>query len=116
VRDRDAKFTRSFDDVFRSEDARVVRTPFRAPRANAYAERWVGTVRRECLDWHLILGERHLARVLAEYADHYNTARPHQALKLQAPLARGQPPPTCGDIVRHDRLGGRIHEYERLAA
>jgi transposase InsO family protein len=116
VRDRDAKFTRSFDDVFCSEGARVVRTPFRAPRANAYAERWVGTVRRECLDWHLILGERHLARVLAEYADHDNTARPHQALELQAPLARGQPPPSRGDIVRHDRLGGRIHEYERLAA
>ena len=116
VRDRAAGFTRSFDDVFRSEGVRVVRTPVRAPRANAHAERWVGTVGRECLDWHLILGQRHRARVLAEYTGHDNTARPHQALELQAPLARGQPPQSSGEVVRRDRLGGRIHEYERLAA
>src|SRR5207248_9706594 len=76
VRDRDAKFRPPFDDVFRSEGVRVVRTPVRAPRANAHAERWVGTVRRECLDWLLIVGRRHLEQVLREYADHYNTARP----------------------------------------
>jgi transposase InsO family protein len=116
VRDRDAKFTRSFDDVVRSEGVRVVRTPVRAPRANAHAERWVGTVRRECLDWLLIVGRRHLERVLREYADHDNTARPHQALGLTAPLARGQPSGSTGEIVRHDRLGGLIHEYERHAA
>jgi putative transposase len=116
VRDRDAKFTPAFDDVFRSEGVRVVRTPVRAPRANAHAERWVGTVRRECLDWLLIVGRQHLERVLREYVDHYNTARPHQALGLRAPLARGQPSAPSGAIVRCDRLGGLIHEYERHAA
>jgi putative transposase len=116
VRDRDAKFTPSFDDVFRSEGARVVRTPFRAPRANAHAERWVGTVRRECLDWLLILGRRHLERVLEEYVDHYNAARPHQALGLRAPLARSHLAVPTGELVRRDRLDGLIHEYERHAA
>jgi putative transposase len=116
VRDRDAKFTRASDDVFRSEGMRVVRAPFRAPRANAHAERWVGTIRRECLDWLLIVGRRHLERVLREYAAHSNTARPHQALGLKTPLARGQPLASTGEIVRADRLGGLIHEYERRAA
>jgi putative transposase len=116
VRDRDAKFPRAFDDVFRSEGVRVVRAPFRAPRARAHAERWVGTVRRECLDWLLVLGERHLERVLHEYAEHYNATRPHQALGLATPLGRGQPAGQVGDIVRRDRLGGLIHEYERKAA
>jgi putative transposase len=116
VRDRDAKFTPAFDAVFRSEGVRVARTPVRAPRANAHAERWVGSVRRECLDWLLIVGRRHLERVLRDYADHYNTARPHQALGLQTPLSRGQPPSATGEIVRHNRLGGLIHEYERQAA
>jgi hypothetical protein len=116
VRDRDAKFTRSFDEVFRSEGVRVVRTPVRAPRANPHAERWVGTVRRECLDWLLIVGRRHLERVLSEYVGHYNAARPHQALGLKAPLARGRPSRPTGEIVRRDRLGGLIHEYERQAA
>jgi transposase InsO family protein len=115
-RDRDAKFTRAFDDVFRSGGVRVVRTPVRAPRANAHAERWVGTVRRECLDWLLIMGRQQLERVLREYADHYNNARPHQALGLTAPSAAGQPSASTGEIVRHDRLSGLIHEYERQAA
>jgi putative transposase len=116
VRDRDAKFARSFDDVFRSEGVRVVRTPVRAPRANAHAERWVGTARRECLDRLLILGRRHLEQVLREYVTHYNTARPHQALGLRAPLARSQLSGSSGEIARRDRLGGLIHEYERRAA
>jgi putative transposase len=116
VRDRDATFARAFDDVFRSEGVRMVRTPVRAPRANAHAERWVGTVRRECLDRMLIVGRHQLERVLREYADHYNTARPHQALGLTAPLADGQPSAATGAIMRHDRLGGLIHEYERQAA
>jgi putative transposase len=119
IRDRDAKFPASFDAVFRAEAVRVVRTPVRAPRANAVAERWVGTVRRECLDWLLILGRGHLEQVLREYVAHYNTARPHRALELQAPLARGQPArPTSriDQVVRRDRLGGLIHEYESVAA
>jgi putative transposase len=80
VRDRDAKFTTAFDAVFAAEGIRVLRTPVRAPRANAYAERWVGTVRRELLDRMLIVGCRQLRWVLAEYADHDNGHRPHRAL------------------------------------
>jgi transposase InsO family protein len=67
IRDRDAKFTASFDEVFRSEGIEVIKTPVRSPRANAYAERWVRTIRTECLDWLLVLGHRHLERVLREY-------------------------------------------------
>jgi putative transposase len=118
IRNRDAKFVASFDAVFRAESVRVVRTPARAPRANAVAERWVGTVRRECLDWTLILGRRHLEQVLEEYVAHYNAARSHRALELRAPLARGQPtqlPSPVEKLIRRDRLGGVIHEYEPLA-
>jgi hypothetical protein len=107
---------RAFDDVFHSEGVRVVRAPFRAPRARAHAERWVGTARWECLDWLLVVGERHLDRVLREYAEHYNAARPHRALQLRSPVSRGQPVSAVGEIVRRDRLAGLVHEYERLAA
>jgi putative transposase len=86
VRDRDTKFTAAFDAVFTAEAIQVLRTPVRAPRANAYAERWVGTVRREALDRMLILGCRHLQAVLAEYVDHYNVHRPHRALGQAPPL------------------------------
>jgi len=86
VRDRDTKFTATFDAVFSAEGIRVLRTPVRAPRANAYAERWVGTVRREVLDRMLIFGRRHLVTVLAEYADHYNVHRPHRPLGQVPPL------------------------------
>jgi transposase InsO family protein len=117
VRDRDAKFTAAFDAVFAAEGIRVLRTPVRAPRANAYAERWVGTVRRELLDRMLIFGCRQLRSVLAEYADHYNGHRPHRALEQIPPLGPGVPvalaPPAR--IVRRDRLGGLIHEYAQAA-
>ena len=115
-RDRDATFAPAFDAVFAAEGVRVVRTPVRAPRANAFAERWVGTVRRECLDRLLILGPRHLGRVLREYVGHYNTARPHRALRLRSPPPRGQPIASAGPVHRHDRLGGLLHEYSRCAA
>jgi putative transposase len=119
IRDRDAKFPSAFDTVFRAQNVRVVRTPPQAPRANAVAERWAGTVRRECLDWVLIFGRRHLEQVLEEYVAHYNTARPHRALQLRAPLACGQPaqlPAGPERVIRRDRLGGLIHEYELVAA
>jgi putative transposase len=119
IRDRDTKFAASFDTVFRAGNVRVVRTPVRAPRANAVAERWVGTVRRECLDWLLILGPRHSEQVLSEYVAHYNTARPHRALQLRAPLARGQATQRAAclrGVIHRERLGGRIHEYEPVAA
>jgi putative transposase len=78
VRDRDSKFTAAFDGVFSGNGTRAIKTPVRSPRANSYAERFVGTLRRECLDQVLVFGERHLRNVLAEYAWHYNGHRPHQ--------------------------------------
>jgi putative transposase len=117
VRDRDTKFTAAFDAVFAAEAIQVLTTPVRAPRANAYAERWVGTVRREVLDRILILGCRQLRAVLAEYVDHYKGHRPHRALAQAPPLEPGVPvvvaPPAR--IVRRDRLGGLLHEYAPVA-
>ena len=116
IRDRDAKFSGPFDEVFRSEGVHVIRTPIRSPKANAFAERLVKTVRRECLDHVLIFGQRHAQRVLEEYLRHYNEERPHRGLALETPepgaaLRRGD-----GTVVRVDRLGGLIHEYRRIAA
>jgi putative transposase len=115
IRDNDGKFTRVFDTVFNTEGIRVVHTPVRAPRANAVAERFVGTVRRECLDWTLIVNHRHLQHVLREFVNHYNGHRPHRALELAPPEPRHPPPtmtsPPAAAIRRHDRLGGLIHEY-----
>ena len=89
IRDRDSKFTASFDAVFAGADIRIIRTPVRAPRANAIAERCIGTLRRECLDHLLITGPRHLAAVLHEYIEHYNTHRPHRSLHLRCPEVLG---------------------------
>ncbi len=85
IHDRDSKFSRAFDEVFRSEGVEIIRTPFRAPNANAFAERWVGTIRRDCLDWLLIARRRQLEHVLRVYVDHYNAHRPHRALGLTPP-------------------------------
>jgi transposase len=118
IRDRDAKYSGPFDEVFRTEGVRILKTPIRAPRANAFAERWIRTARRECLDWVLVLGRRHLERVLRTYAVHYNEARPHRGLDLNTPEPRPDPPPwpTHGARVRtRDVLGGLIHEYELAA-
>jgi len=117
IRDRDGKYSGPFDEVFRSQRIRIVKTPVRAPKANAVAERFVRTVRSECLDWLLILNRRHLERVLRVYIDHYNTQRPHRALKLQPPEPeRPGPPAPVSEIRRRDRLGDLIHEYYRAAA
>jgi putative transposase len=119
LRDRDAKFSRGFDDVFRSEGVKVLLTPVRAPRANAYAERWVRTVRAECLDWLLIVGRGQLERVLRVYVQHYNRHRPHRALGLQAPDSPAGLTVVGEDqqskIRRRDLLGGLLHEYRRAA-
>lgn len=119
IRDNDAKFSAAFDEVFRSEEIEIVRTPIRAPKANAIAERFVGTVRRECLDWLLIFGPGQLQRVLQVYADHYNGHRPHRALNLAAPdpARAGLRLVTPAEPVvrRRDRLGGLIHEYSVAA-
>jgi transposase InsO family protein len=124
VRDRDTKFTAGFDDVFESEGAQILRTPFRSPNANAYAERFVRTVRTECLDHLLVVSASHLDRILRSYAGHYNGHRPHQGLSQEIPASPSPPhpvSPTPGDhgqldhLRRQDRLGGLIHEYELAA-
>ena len=114
LRDRDAKFTAGFDAVLASAGIEVLRTPVQAPRANAFAERWVGTVRRECLDHLLTVSRRQIESVLGEYVRHYNGARPHRGLHLDAPELVVQPD-HLGTVRRRDILGGIIHEYERAA-
>jgi putative transposase len=119
LHDRDSKFSGAFDEVFRSEGVEIIRTPFRAPNANAFAERWIGTIRRDCLDWLLITSRRQLEHVLRVYVDHYNRHRPHRALDLTPPIPGsrlqrvGSNPPN--QLHRRDRLGGLIHEYARAA-
>jgi transposase InsO family protein len=120
IHDRDSKFTRDFDNVFRSERIEIVRTPMRAPKANAIAERFVRTVRAECLDWLLIVNRRHLERVLRVFVDHYNHHRPHRTLSLnppepERPSLRLLTTTESKRIERRDRLGGLIHEYRRAA-
>jgi transposase InsO family protein len=118
IRDRDVKLTNAFDAMLRSHGISVIRTPVAAPKAKAHAERWVGSVRRECLDRILIVSRSHLERVLREYVAHHNTHRPHRALQQQPPIvkpiARGAE--LADGRVRHrDRLGGLLHEYELAA-
>ena len=115
IHDRDAKFPASFDHVFATDDVTIIRTPFRSPKANAFAERWIRSVREECLDHVLILNERHLHRVLKEYVTYFNHARPHQGIEQQIPAGdkccSGDGPVRCRDI-----LGGIMHDYYRAAA
>lgn len=115
IHDRDSTFAPGFDAVFRSAGVEVVQTPYRAPTANAIAERWVGSVRRVCLDHLLIVSEAHLQQVLSTNVPYYNRARPHQGLEQRTPL-----PPTGragrGPIRRRERLGGLLREYYREAA
>ena len=115
IHDRDSKFPPAFDAVFRSEGVTIVRTPYRAPRANAIAERWIRSVRAECLDHLLILSEAHLRRVLTAYVAYYNRARPHQGLNQQTPVPHDQQA-RRGLVRRRDVLGGLLHEYHREAA
>ena len=114
IRDRDSKYVRSFDAVFSADGIGVVLTPFRAPRANAFAERWVRTVRRECLDRTLVLGWRHLDRMLRECVAQYNARRPARGLNLCARRSARFAPPLSEqrDVRRRDVLGELIHEYE----
>jgi putative transposase len=124
IRDRDSKFAASFDEVLRTEGIRVIKAPVRAPRARAHAERWIESLRRECLDRLLILGLRHLERVVRVYAEHYNGHRPHRSLAQRPPLAKPPPieerapssePLQLDRLRRCDRLGGLLHEYELAA-
>jgi hypothetical protein len=119
IHDNDTKLTGAFDEVFRSEGISIIRTPVKAPKANAFAERFVGSVRRECLDWTLILTRRQLERTLRTYVQHYNGHRPHRGLRLvppqPRPLLRFAAPEHPGRVRRRDRLGGLIHEYSVAA-
>ena len=115
IHDRDAKFPAAFDRVFQADEVTILRTPFRAPKANAFAERWIRSVREECLDHVLIMGERHLHRVLQEYTTYFNHARPHQGIAQRCPVPQDKVPRTSA-IERRDILGGIIHDYYRKAA
>jgi transposase InsO family protein len=116
LRDRDAKFTAAFDTVFTAAGITVIKTPPLAPRANAFAERWVDTVRRECTDRILIVGERHLTAVLAGYTMHYNQHRPHRSLGQRPPTPRSGVTDSAADkIRRRPILGGLINEYSPAA-
>jgi transposase InsO family protein len=117
LHDRDAKFSGPFDEIVRGEGVRVIKTPVRAPQANAIAERWVRSLRNECLDHMLVFGRRHLEQILRGYVTHYNAERPHRSLALAAPA--GEPHQTRGSplagIRRREVLGGLIHEYYAAA-
>jgi putative transposase len=124
IRDRDSKFRASFGEVLRAEGIRVITAPVRAPRARAHAERWVESLRRECLDRLLILGRRHLERVVRVYAQNYNGYRPHRSLCQRPPVVKPPPidepapsnePLQLDRLRRRDRLGGLLHEYELAA-
>jgi putative transposase len=117
IHDRDQKFARLADDVLKSECARVILTPLMAPQANAHCERWIGSCRRECLDWMLIISERHLQAVLDCYREHFNAERPHRSRSLRPPASRGDPAANeVGAVGRRVHLGGLLSEYYREAA
>ena len=115
IRDRDSKFTACFDAIFASIGVDAIQTPVRSPRANAFVERFVRTIRTECLDQLLVFSRRHLEGVVAEYLLHYNRARPHRSLDLDQPFPRPATPAKSGPITRRDLLGGIIHEYDIAA-
>jgi transposase InsO family protein len=114
IHDRDTKFVKAFDSVFQSTRAHSIRTPFRAPNANAYAERWVRTVRQECLNKLFLLNDAHLQRVLRKYIAYYNARRPHQGLEQRSPVP-GPPPARTGVVCCRPVLGGILHDYARAA-
>jgi putative transposase len=111
--DNDKKFPFAFEHVLAGQGVRVIRTPLQAPKANAHAERWVGSARRECFDWMIIRGRRHAGRVLEEYVDHYNKERPHRGLQLHPPNGKVHGASATGEIICRQRLGGLLREYSR---
>jgi hypothetical protein len=111
IHDRDHKYGGGSDLVFEGDGVVVIRTPIAAPRANSHIERQISSTRREFLDWFLILNRRHLERVLTEWFEHYNRARPHRGLDLSTPIARSDPVVTSGPVKCDKRLGGLLREY-----
>jgi putative transposase len=114
IHDRDKKFTRAFDAIFVSEHIDIILTPYQAPNANALSERWVRSVREECLDKLIMLNQTHLQQVMLEYVDYYNTARPHQGIEQQTPISTSSK--SAGRICCRDVLGGIIQDYYREVA
>jgi putative transposase len=115
IHDNDTSFTKAFDTVFRAAGIKVIHTPYRAPNANAHAERWIRSVRKECLDKLLIINQAHLRRVMREFVAYHNPARPHQGIKQQIPMP-GTAPIGTGPVRCRNVLGGIIHDYYREAA
>jgi putative transposase len=116
IRDNDGKYSQAFDTVFRSEQIKVITTPYRAPNANAYAERWIRSVREECLDKTLVINQARLWRVMRDYVEFFNTARPHQGIAQQIPVPNATNRQTSGPVRCRNVLGGIIHDYYRDAA
>jgi putative transposase len=115
IHDHDSKFGGGSDMVFQSQSIEVIKTPIAAPKANSHVERQIGSTRRECLDWLLIVNRKHLERVLAEWVEHYNRARPHRGIELRTPIARSDPVSPSGAVRCRARLGGLLREYSRAA-
>ncbi len=113
IHDHDDKYGGGSDLVFEGDGMAVIRTPIAAPRANSHIERQIGSTRRECLDWLLIINRRHLERVLTDWPEHYNKARPHRGLDLRTPIARSNPVASPGPVRCDERLGGLLREYSR---
>ncbi len=115
IHDRDKKFAPQADRIFQSQGFRVILTPLMAATANAHAERWIGSCRRECLDWMLIVNQRHLQTVIHEYCLHYNDERPHRSRNLRPPASgTDRIHMTGGQIERTTRLGGLLSDYRRV--
>src|SRR6266568_3762415 len=114
IHDHDRKYGGGSDHIFTADGMTVIRTPIAAPRANSHIERQIGSTRRECIDWLLILNRRHLERVLTEWFEHYNRARPHRGLDLRTPIARSDPVVSPGPVRCDERLGGLLREYSSM--
>ena len=119
VRDRGSQFTAAFDETFRSEGIKILKTPVRTPVANAFAERWIGTLRRELLDRTLIWNQAHLERLIVDYINHYNEHRPHRSLDQHPPshieVTPIRPASDHAQVHRTSRCDGLIHEYRNAS-
>ena len=119
VRDGGSQFTSAFDEIFRTEGIKILKTPVRTPVANAFAERWIGTLRRELLDRTLIWNQRQLERIVIDYIGHYNQHRPHRSLDQHPPSPAAataiEPPKDALGLRRTSRCDGLIHEYQNAA-
>jgi putative transposase len=118
VRDRGNQFIDTFDEIFRTEGLKILKSPVRTPVANTFAERWIGTIRRDLLDWTIVWNQQQLEQLVVDYTDHYNEHRPHRSLDQRPPLAAEAPPPVQGRhlrVVKSTRCNGIINEYQNAA-